>query len=65
MSRAVRLVTAAIGFLAVAPAAFAQTSDAADLAKKLANPIANLISVPFQFNYNGGFPQGRRRAVLP
>ena len=24
----------------------------ADLAKKLSNPIANLISVPFQFNYN-------------
>ncbi len=24
----------------------------ADLAKKLSNPIANLISIPFQFNYN-------------
>jgi hypothetical protein len=26
-----------------------------DLAKKLSNPISSLISVPFQFNYNGDF----------
>jgi hypothetical protein len=25
-----------------------------DLAKKLSNPVADLISIPFQFNYNGG-----------
>ncbi len=35
----------------------AQTAPAsgADLAKKLANPIADLASLPFQFNYDGGY----------
>jgi hypothetical protein len=44
--------------LAVAAVAHAQeaTSTDADLAKKLQNPVANLISVPFQnnFDYGGG-----------
>ncbi|MGO4354981.1 transporter [Rhizobium sp. RAF36] len=37
----------------------------ADLAKKLSNPVASLISVPFQFNYDSGYgPLDGDRAVL-
>lgn len=42
--------------LALAIPAVAQDDDkAAELAKKLANPIANLISVPLQYNYDGNY----------
>lgn len=50
----------AIGALAVAAPARAQDDQAAELAKKLANPIASLISVPLQYNYDeyGGANDG-------
>ena len=52
---------AAAGWLAV-PAALA---DDEDLAMQLVNPVANLISVPFQGNYNQGIgPAGDGEQVL-
>ncbi len=39
--------------------------DAEALAKKLSNPVASLISVPFQFNYDAGYgPKDAGRAVV-
>lgn len=49
-------------FLTVAltaiPAATVHADDAAELAKKLANPVAALISVPIQANYDENFGTG-------
>ena len=45
------LAGALIGLAFAAPAA---AEDTADLAKQLTNPVASLISVPFQGNYNQG-----------
>ncbi len=60
-----RAVTAARMFVAAAlvsmtfpgaaPAQETAGDDAAALAQRLANPIASLISVPIQFNYDSGF----------
>ncbi len=46
-------------------AASASGNDSADLAKKLSNPVADLISVPFQFNYDDGYgPNDAGRLTL-
>lgn len=50
---------------ASAPAAAAAAPSAADLAKKLANPISDLVSIPFQFNWEEGVgPNEDLRFVL-
>lgn len=41
--------------LTPAPAGAEGGNEAAALAKKLSNPVASLISVPFQFNYDEGY----------
>lgn len=48
-----------------APAAQPPADDAEALAKKLSNPVADLISVPLQFNYDKGFgPSDASRYTL-
>jgi hypothetical protein len=58
----VMLVPAVCGAQEAAPPA---PGDAAELAKKLSNPISNLVSVPFQLNWEQGVgPNDQTRFVL-
>jgi len=52
--------------LALALPAQAQDDEAAELAKKLANPIASLVSVPLQYNFDeyGGLNDDASVSVL-
>ena len=48
-----------------APAAAAAEPDGQTLAKKLSNPISDLVSVPFQFNWEQGVgPNDQTRFIL-
>ena len=50
---------------AAPPPAAAEETDSAELAKKLSNPIADLVSLPFQFNWENGIgPLDLTRYIL-
>ena len=56
MKRFSTLCTSAAVYVLAATGAFAQSAE--ELAKQLSNPIASLISLPFQLNYDEGFGPG-------
>ena len=61
-----RMFSLAISALALAAPAWAQEDQAAELARKLSNPVASLISVPIQYNLDdyGGANDGASASRL-
>jgi hypothetical protein len=64
MDRRVAPKIVVLGTLVMLTAARATQADDRDLAKKSQNPIANLVSVPMQFNFNGGIGAYDRTQLL-
>jgi hypothetical protein len=62
--RAVPLHAAALADSTAASVATTSASEADELAKKLSNPVAALISVPFQLNFDDGYAGGGSRWTL-
>src|SRR3954468_19289511 len=52
------------GILAAGVASAQQSADADSLARALSNPVASLVSVPFQLNYDSGYAAGGERWTL-
>lgn len=65
MSRWIRLLPLLCLFLGHTNTGHAQESDATKLAKQLQNPVADLISVPFQYNANYNYgPENDYQGIL-
>lgn len=65
IAKRLMMIFCVAGMLSTSPLWAAEEGDRTELAKKLQNPVADLISVPFQNNFNFGYgPEDRMQYVL-